>query len=81
MTVHTHILLVERDVIKSVTCDRCDRECMDEHWGAEVAHCVAAWGYGSTKDGERHSFDLCEGCFDEVVELCKIKVKVEGGVG
>lgn len=26
---------------------------------------TVTWGYFSEKDGESHSFDLCEGCYDK----------------
>ena len=36
-----------------------------------------AWDYFSEKDGERHSFDLCEECYDELVNQFRIPVEVE----
>lgn len=35
------------------------------------------WGYFSKKDGERHSFDLCEECYDELAEKFQIPVQIE----
>lgn len=29
------------------------------------------WGYFSEKDGERHHFDLCESCYDDLVSSFK----------
>jgi len=31
------------------------------------------WGYFSHKDGEIHSLDLCESCYDEFCESFKIQ--------
>lgn len=33
------------------------------------------WGYFSEKDGEVHSFDLCEDCYDRMVQGFQIPVK------
>lgn len=34
------------------------------------------WGYFSKRDGECHSFDLCESCYDRIVEEFKLPVSV-----
>ena len=31
-----------------------------------VFHGQVQWGYFSQKDGESHSFDLCEECYDRL---------------
>ena len=36
-----------------------------------------AWGYFSEKDGEVHSFDLCEKCYDRLVNQFEIPVTVK----
>lgn len=36
------------------------------------------WGYFSEKDGERHSFDLCEKCYDRMLEGFCVPVEKEG---
>lgn len=35
------------------------------------------WGYFSEKDGERHSFCLCEKCYDRMIRNFVIPVEVE----
>lgn len=35
------------------------------------------WGYFSGKDGERHSFCLCEACYDKITAHFVIPVQVE----
>lgn len=35
------------------------------------------WGYFSSKDGERHSFCLCEKCYDRITETFQVPVQVE----
>lgn len=34
------------------------------------------WGYFSAKDGEHHSFDLCESCYDKFIGEFSIAVAV-----
>lgn len=36
---------------------------------------TAFWGYFSEKDGERHTFDLCESCFDKWIAGFQIPVE------
>ena len=35
------------------------------------------WGYFSGKDGERHSFCLCEDCYDRITKAFVLPVEVE----
>lgn len=35
----------------------------------------AEWGYFSEKDGERHSFCLCEACYDKWISTFAIPVE------
>lgn len=30
------------------------------------------WGYFSNKDGQMHSFDICENCYDQMIEAFAI---------
>lgn len=34
------------------------------------------WDYFSDKDGRRHRFDLCEKCYDEIIQNFKYPVDV-----
>lgn len=36
------------------------------------------WGYFSDKDGETHSFDLCEECYDKWIRSFRIPVDITG---
>ena len=36
-----------------------------------------AWDYFSEKDGEVHHFDLCEACYDELINQFRLPVDVE----
>ena len=35
------------------------------------------WGYFSEKDGETHSFDLCEACYDKWIAGFQIPIEIE----
>lgn len=67
----------EVEELVDVTCDRCGLSCRDKiDMNLEYAEMKAMWGYGSGKDCERHKIQLCEKCYDEMVETMKIKVQV-----
>ena len=36
---------------------------------------TVCWGYFSEKDGERHTFDLCESCYDKWIAGFQIPVE------
>ncbi len=36
-----------------------------------------SWDFFSEKDGEIHHFDLCEDCYDTMIQEFKIPVEVE----
>jgi hypothetical protein len=36
---------------------------------------TAFWGYFSEKDGEHHTFDLCESCYDKWIAGFQIPVE------
>lgn len=40
-----------------------------------VFHGQVQWGYFSGKDGESHSFDLCETCYDKWISAFQIPVE------
>lgn len=36
----------------------------------------AEWGFFSNKDGESHSFELCESCYDKIVRKFHLPVEI-----
>lgn len=55
--------------LAAVICNKCGKELMVEN-GILKEGCFdvnASFGYFSRKDGQIHSFDLCEECYDEMV--------------
>ena len=77
--------LKEREMIKeteAIICNRCGKEIVvrngEPREGVFSADCE--WGYFSEKDGERHHFDLCESCYDDLVSSFKIPVDAERNI-
>lgn len=71
--------LKETKEIKKIICNKCGKEIPVKNGRAEEGvFCVDyTWGYFSEKDGERHSFDLCESCYDEIIRTFQIPVEIE----
>lgn len=70
------------DEISELICDRCGKSSGrsdDTNYEnkVEFASFKTSWGYFSDKDGDRHAWDLCEKCYDEMlVELERMGIKV-----
>ena len=61
-----------------IYCNRCGRR-MEGPDGTPVEegiHVEKSWGYFSEKDGENHSFDVCEECYDRICSEFRYPVKV-----
>jgi len=58
-------------------CNLCGEEiCRSEEIPkGEGLHVEKHWGYFSQKDGEIHSFDLCEKCYDRLTEMFTIPLE------
>lgn len=68
-----------KNEIQEVTCNMCRKELKIENglvkegvFGSEYL-----WNYFSGKDGEIHTFDLCESCYDKLVKQFKIKPEIK----
>ena len=63
----------------SLFCNMCGREIrMEKNQAREGILAVEqTWGYFSEKDGEIHSFDLCEQCYDCLTAQFKIPLSVK----
>lgn len=60
-----------------VVCNKCGKELLVEN-GILKEGCFetkTAFGYFSRKDGQVHSFDLCEDCYDRMVADFKVPVE------
>lgn len=64
---------------KYIVCNRCGKKVKMEHGIIKEDFCqvIKEWGYFSTKDMKVHKFDLCEGCYDQIVEGFKIPIIIE----
>ncbi|RGO25556.1 hypothetical protein DXB23_06645 [Dorea sp. OM02-2LB] len=69
----------EQKELKKMVCNCCGKELMVK--GGIVREGVFSaeysWGYFSEKDGETHSFDLCEECYDKWIGGFKIPVEIQ----
>lgn len=70
----------EVNVLKDVICDCCGKSCgifLDQAHTVTSFECMtlkANWGYGTKKDMERWTAQICEKCVDEkLVPLIKFK--------
>ncbi|MBQ1193131.1 MAG: hypothetical protein IIX45_03320 [Lachnospiraceae bacterium] len=63
----------------NVKCNMCGKELqMKNDVLTEGALIVDfTWNYFSNKDGEIHSFDMCEECYDDIIKKFKIPVDIE----
>lgn len=69
----------ETKEISNIICNQCGREInvtngMPEEGVFSVDY---AWGYFSDKDGERHSFDLCESCYDKLLASFRLPADIQ----
>lgn len=69
----------EKRVLIKVVCNGCGRELQLENGivqeGVFSGH--VNWGYFSRYDGERHTFDLCEACYERLIGSFRIPVETE----
>lgn len=66
----------EKEILKKVLCNCCGRELeISGHYVTEgVLHVCKDWGFFSTKDLTRHEFDVCEECYDKMIQGFQIPV-------
>lgn len=66
----------ENKEVKKIFCNQCNRELVVEN-GILKEGCFAGnvvWGYFSSLDGKRHSFEMCEECYRKMISDFKIPV-------
>jgi len=69
--------ILAREIVR-VSCNRCGNEidtAKNDFFSGEKE-----WGYRSEFDGENHSFELCEYCYNKVIGKFKIRplAKLDG---
>lgn len=67
----------ENGKLKQVRCNGCGRELKAEKEIIREGYFTAdvRFGYFSRKDGTRHTFDLCEDCYDRWIDTFAIPVE------
>ena len=70
----------ETKEVNKIICNKCGKEIPVINGRAEegVFSVDYTWGYFSEKDGEKHSFDLCETCYDELLRSFMVPAEIEG---
>lgn len=66
----------ETKEIAKIVCNKCGRE-IEVSGGVpreDVLHVEKRWGYPSDKDNQVDCFDLCEDCYDNLIESFQIKI-------
>ena len=66
--------------VEKIICNQCGKEIPVVNGQAQegVFSVDYTWGYFSEKDGERHSFELCEDCYDAMLKHFHIPAEIEG---
>lgn len=61
-----------------IICNGCGKKILVEKEIVKegVASFQVEWGYFSTRDGEIHSFDLCEDCYEKMIQNFSFPVDV-----
>lgn len=68
-------------VVDQILCDCCGQSCTKEvptikpSFDHEYATIKATWGYFSKQDGNQFDIEICEHCFNEVIDFLKKKRK------
>jgi len=68
--------------LSKVCCNKCGKKMKEENGIIMEGNFSIEynWGYFSNKDCERHIIDLCEECYDNIIEGFKIPVDVDKNI-
>lgn len=72
------VYLDEKDKeLVTVICNQCGKELWIENGilKEECIHVVHDFGFFGQRDGETHSFDLCEECYNKVIAKFQLPVQ------
>ena len=65
----TIIAVEKNEKIEKIFCNMCGKEIQkSDGFFHDHIHIDKTWGYFSEKDGKTHSFDICETCYDRLLE-------------
>ena len=78
--IRTEIKKVDTEVATEATCDACGKSIFVEicggHHNLVGFTATQQWSYGSKFDGELHEFELCEGCYELMLERIGVTPRV-----
>lgn len=65
--------------LEAVVCNKCKKNLKIENGILKEGcfHVDFSFGYFSQKDGQKHSFDLCEACYDEWIAAFELPVTIQ----
>lgn len=65
--------------LEEIQCDRCGKQAkgFDEVMWSDITTINIQYTFGSNKDGDRWSMDLCDKCIEEITESFKDNIKKE----
>lgn len=68
--------------LEQVICNCCGKRLKQREQIVLEGFCPVqvSWGYFSDKDGETHSFDLCEACYDRITGQFAVPVEKKEGL-
>lgn len=66
----------EKDEIFEVICNMCGEKIQKDKFGkfCDYLSVDKEWGYLSSIDGQKHSFDLCNDCYLSIVSKFKLNI-------
>lgn len=67
----------ETKEIQTIICNKCGKEIpvLKGVPQEDILEVEKRWGYHSRKDNRVDNFDLCEDCYDALIDSFKIKIK------
>lgn len=67
---------IQENALEQVCCNKCGKNIKVENGFIKEGcfHVEHVFGYFSKKDGMKHSWDLCEACYDDLVQEFAIPV-------
>lgn len=72
----TKKVMTETEIAEKIICNCCGKEIEKNIHGYlnDYVHIEKKWGYGSDKDGELQSADICEKCWDKITSEFAVKI-------
>lgn len=69
----------KKSINKEILCNMCGKVIKFDHGilKEDVFQGHKEWGYFSNKDLEVHKFNICEDCYEKLIQTFKIPIQVE----